>query len=130
LTVTRSPTTGSIGTGSQAVVRVVPKDSGGTYIASGARIYIYSSDTAVVSDSATACTSAGATYYTCTITVADSGTATITVRDSNTAGRSTVSGDVTLAMTFAGTGYTGTIALDKTSYGIGERALLTLTSKD
>ena len=112
-------------------VRVTAKDSGANVIQSGALIYLFSSDTYVVSNygrcSSTSITAA-TSYYACNLTVRDSGTVTLTVGDSTTIAKSVKT--TTLSITVTGSAYTGTAAFDKTSYNIGAPALLTLTVKD
>ncbi|NDC49468.1 MAG: hypothetical protein EBZ61_10400, partial [Micrococcales bacterium] len=78
-------------------------------------------------------------YWYCTGRVFDSGTVTLTIVDSRTI---TANGNSTTAttdavyksapfsVTFAGDANTGTIAFDKTSYNVNEKATLTLTAKD
>jgi len=113
-------------------LKITAKDAGGTVISSGAGLWIYSSDTKVVTNyGAATCTSpaAGAvSYYACNLVIADSGTVTLTVGDSNTVARSVKT--ATLSITVAGNAFTPTVALDKSSYTAGEKAMLTLTAKD
>jgi hypothetical protein len=105
---------------------------GATYATSGAR---RSPALACSYDS----TSSVKGYWYCTGRVYDSGVVTVTIVDSRTM---TASGNVTTAttdavakstafsITYAGNGYTGTIALDKSAYKVSEAATLTLTCKD
>ena len=113
-------------------LKVTAKDAGGSVIGTGANLWIYSSDTKVVTNyGAATCTSpdAGAvSYYACNLVIADSGTVTLTVGDSNTIARSVKT--ATLSVTIAGNAFTPTVAFDKTSYAPGEKAILTLTAKD
>jgi len=67
--------------------------------------------------------------WTCDLTLNDSGTATVYISDSYTQGSAVVNSSA-LTVTVAGTGYTGTAAFDKTTYNVGEKAILTVTSKD
>ena len=67
--------------------------------------------------------------WTCDLAITDSGVATMYVSDSYTSGSATAVSSA-LTITVAGTGYTGTAAFDKASYNIGEKAILTVTSKD
>jgi hypothetical protein len=78
-------------------------------------------------------------YWYCTGRVFDSGTVTLTIVDSRTItanGNSTtnttdaVYKSAAFSVTFAGNANTGTIALDKTTYNVNEKATLTLTAKD
>ncbi len=107
-------------------------EAGATYATSGAR---RSPALACTYDS----TSSVKGYWYCSGRVFDSGTVTVTIVDSRTL---TASGNVTSAtthavassaaysVTFAGSGYTGTAALNKTTYAPAEAATLTLTCKD
>jgi len=79
-----------------------------------------------------ACTSSyQATYakFTCDVPVTDSGTATVYIGDSYTVASSSVI-SAALKITVAGAAYKGTIAADKTNYVAGEKAIITVTSKD
>jgi hypothetical protein len=78
-------------------------------------------------------------YWYCTGRVFDSGTVTLTIVDSRTItanGNSTtdtthaVYKSAAFSVTFAGDANTGTIAFDKTTYNVNEKATLTLTAKD
>jgi len=67
--------------------------------------------------------------WVCDLAAADSGTATIQIGDSLTVATSSATSSA-LTLTVAGTGNTGTITLPKSTYNIGEKAILTVTSKD
>ena len=67
--------------------------------------------------------------WVCDLAAADSGTATIQIGDSLTVATSSATSSA-LTLTVAGTGNTGTVTLPKASYNIGEKAILTVTSKD
>jgi hypothetical protein len=68
--------------------------------------------------------------WVCNIPVTDSGVATtLYIGDSYTA-TSSLKKSQAITLTVAGTGYTGTAAFDKATYNIGEKAILTVTSKD
>jgi len=68
--------------------------------------------------------------WSCDIPATDSGVVTtLYIADSKTAS-SAVKKSQAITLTTAGTGYTGTASFDKTTYNIGEKAILTLTSKD
>jgi len=116
-----------------AALRVTAKDAATNVITSGALIYVYSSDTKVVTNYG-ACTNSGGsvatgkTYYTCDLSFADSGTVTLTVGDSNTVARSVKT--ATISVTVSGNTNTATVALDKSSYTPGEKVILTMTAKD
>ena len=96
--------------------------------------YAISSDTKVISADSlgaySACTySATYTKWICTMNVVDSGTATITIGDSFTVASSTFT-SAALSVKAAGAAFTGTLASDKSSYTAGEKAIITVTSKD
>jgi len=61
--------------------------------------------------------------------VMDSGTATITIGDSYTVASSTIT-SAALTVSAAGAAFTGTLVADKASYTAGEKAVITVTSKD
>ena len=68
--------------------------------------------------------------WSCDIPATESGVVTtLYIADSKTAS-SAVKKSEAMTLTAAGTGYTGTASFDKTTYNIGEKAILTLTSKD
>jgi len=78
-------------------------------------------------------------YWYCQGRVFDTGTVTLTIVDSRTItanGNSTtytthaVYKSAAFSVTFAGDANTGTIAFDKTTYNVNEKATLTLTAKD
>jgi len=119
--------------------------------------YAISSDTSIVASGVASATNTFATntarrnaaltcnydpdnaYWYCTGRVFDSGTVTLTIVDSRTItanGNSTtattdaVYKSAAFSVTFAGDANTGTIAFDKTSYNVNEKATLTLTAKD
>jgi len=128
------------GTGAKSnVIKAYVKDAGGlTYTADD--IYIFSSDTGVVSDSGvtTSCAySVSLGYHQCSFTVVDSGTVNMTVGNAlspTAAATSTkAAGWRSSALEFTITGNTVgafTAAFDKTTYATGDVAILTLTAKD
>jgi len=79
-------------------------------------------------------------YWQCDGAIYDSGTVTLTIVDSRTvtpngsnyltSTTSAVYKSDAFSLTIVGKGYTGTIALDKSTYTVGEAALLTTTCKD
>jgi len=112
-------------------LRVTAKDAAASVIYSGALVYLYSSDTKIVSNYGGRCTTSvvtAKTYYGCDLTLVDSGTVTLTVGDSTTIAKSVKT--ATISVTVAGNAFTPTVALDKTSYTPGEKAILTMTAKD
>jgi len=140
------------GTDAAGAISFVAKDSTGNAINGSntqyrtgypAGFYLVGSDSTVVGKGATAvdrgagstawykaCTyNSVSTRWDCTVPVTDSGTATVYIADSTTVG-SALKTSQALSITVAGTGYTGTMALNKATYNVGEDALLTLTCKD
>jgi len=96
-------------------------------------VFAYSSDTAIVSDTATTCTySAVTTYYHCSLTGVAAGTATITIGNVATGiGNATVKGDKTASVTVQSKGAaTLSLAFDKASYAPGERGFIYISAKD
>jgi hypothetical protein len=132
-------------------LRAVIKDAAGTAIRTGT-VYIYASDTKVVTSGAgstnetqytqvaspkrgngVACTDGYSTtlgYWTCSLTVGDTGTAEITIRDSYSVAGSTWS-STPITLTGHGTAVNSvTVAFDKATYAAGEKATITITVKD
>ena len=98
-------------------------------------------DTKVVSGTATvagatpsyvACSTYNATAsrWECSPTILESGTVSVVIADSYTAASSVATVSAALTITAAGSGYKGTITSDKTTYVVGEKAMITLTQKD
>ena len=119
------------------------KDSGGNVLSAGT-VYVFSSDTkiagsvpttAVFGQTGHRCTTftgtSSATYrLSCGITLTDTGVVTLTVGDSWTvAGSSWTSTPVELTIT-GNTVASATVAFDKATYAPGERAVITITTKD
>ena len=101
--------------------------------ATGTGVFAYSSDTAIVSDTATTCTySADTTYYHCSLTGVAAGTAIITIGNvSSGIGNATVKGDKTASVTVQSKGAaTLSLAFDKASYTPGERGFIYISAKD
>jgi len=141
----------SVAVGNTSTISAIVRDSGPNALTTGT-VYVYASDTKVVTTGATstnatqytqlaagvrgntsnACTTYSTTTsrWTCDVTVGDTGTATIVLRDSWTVAASTwVSNEITLT----GLGNTAaafTVAFDKSSYNAGEAAVLTITGTD
>jgi hypothetical protein len=115
-------------------LRVVPKDSGGNFISSSARIYLYSSDTSILNMNGTACTdgsSATQGYYACNLSGwMKPGSVTVTVRDSSTVALSTASVKAETTVVTVNRPETVTIAFDKRTYTPGEKATITITVTD
>jgi len=115
-------------------LRVVPKDSGGNFISSNARIYIYSSDTSILNMNGTACTDGSAStqgYYACSLSGwMKPGTVTLTVRDSSTVALSTAAVKAETSIVTVNRPETVTVSFDKRSYTPGEKATITITVTD
>jgi len=128
------PTGSAINLADGGSVKVYPKDAASVAVASDTKhgVYLYSSDTKVVSNYGTSCTFSGVAtlgYASCALTVVDSGTVTITVRDSATVATSAFSA-TSATLTIAGAAYKGTITSDKSTYVPGEAMKFTVTSTD
>jgi len=116
---------------SQTAVKALVKDSGGNKLAGTTKVYAFSSDTKVISDSGTAC-SYDTTYamHSCSLTFVDTGTATITLRDASGVAASTIA-STALSFTVRGTKVASvTASFDKATYAPGEKAILTVVTKD
>ena len=117
-------------------VWVKATDANGNSVTSPATstgVFAYSSDTAIVSDTATTCTySADTTYYHCSLTGVAAGTAIITIGNvSSGIGNATVKGDKTASVTVQSKGAaTLSLAFDKASYTPGERGFIYISAKD
>ena len=120
----------SVSTSAQVAVKALVKDSGGNKLTSGT-IYAYSSDTKIISDSATACTySTTYAMHSCSLTFVDTGTATITLRDASGVTASTIA-STALSFTVRGASVAKvTASFDKATYAPGEKAILTVVTKD
>jgi len=145
----------SVAVGTTTNLLAVVKDAGGNALKSGT-VYVYASDTKVVSSGATStdaaqftqlaagvkktvtdaaasgkCTNYDSTLglFSCSVTINDTGTATLVLRDSWTVAASTF---VSSALTVKGVGKAASYAItfDKASYNAGEQALITITGKD
>ena len=128
------------GTTSGALKAWVKDANGGTFTGS---VYLFSSDTSVISESATACSySTSLGYHSCAITAAgiagkETGTATVVVRNTSTLGAAATA---TAAATWTSSALSWTVrgakiqsftaTFDKATYGPGEKAILTITAKD
>jgi hypothetical protein len=126
----------SVGSNSNAVLGKATDANGAIVVANalgGAGVYAYSSNTAVVSDSGTACVySAALGQHTCALTGVTAGTATITLRNSGTAGAaSTVSSTEVMTGTVS-TNAPATLqmAFDKATYAPGEKGYLKIWAND
>jgi len=126
---TLSDTSAVVANGNTGYFSAAVKDSASNSITSGS-VYIYSSDTAVISESATACSAGGSGSFICGFTAVDTGTATIVVRDSSTVSTSTWT-SAALTVRVSGSKIQSiTATFDKTTYAPGEKAILTITAKD
>jgi len=126
----------TVGSNSNAVLGKSTDANGQTVIANStgaAGVWAYSSNTAVVSDSGTACTySATLGQHTCSLTGVTAGTATITLRNSATAGTaSTVSSTEVISVTVvSNTPATLKMEFDKATYAPGEKGFLKIWAVD
>ena len=128
------------GTTSGALKAWVKDSVGGTFTGT---VYLFSSDTGVISESATACSySSTLGYHSCTITAGgakgkETGTATVVVRNTSTLGAAV---SATTAATWTSSALSWTVrgtkiqsftaTFDKATYGPSEKAILTITAKD
>jgi len=126
--------TNTLSVGSNAAV-VLGKatDALGNTVGSATAVYAYSSNTAIVSDSGTACTY-NSTYqiHECALTGVAAGTATITLRNSGTTGAAaTVSSTEAISVT-VNTLPAAALKMEfnKTSYAPGEKGTLTIWAVD
>ena len=128
LSVTPVSTTLATGSNANALI-VVAKDSSGNWINSAANIYLFSDNTSVVTETATAgCTAVAASQYAvCTLTGGVAGTANVMV--GSTAGKLLPSAAIAVRVT---TNPVASIAItsNKTSYLPGEKAYIRVTAKD
>jgi len=126
----------SVGSNSNAVLGKATDANGAVVVANAlgtSGVFAYSSNTAVVSDSGTACTySAALVTHVCALTGVSAGTATITLRNSATAGAaSTVSSTEVITVTVStASPATLQMAFNKTSYVPGEKGYLTIWAND
>jgi len=117
-------------------VWVKATDANGNNVTSPATstgVFAYSSDTAIVSDTATTCTyNSTTTYYHCSLTGVAAGTATITIGNVATGiGNATVKGDKTASVTVQSKGAaTLSLTFDKASYAPAERGFIYISAKD
>ena len=132
---TKALNTLSVGSNANAVLGKAT-DANGNSVGADATstgVYAYSSNTAVVSDSGTACTY-DPTYliHKCTLTGVAAGTANITLRNSSTAGAaSTVNSAEVIAVTVnANAAATLKMEFNKTSYAPGEKGYLIISALD
>jgi len=129
---TKVANTLSLGSNSDVVLGKAT-DASGFVVGTATAVYAYSSNTAIVSDSGTAC-SYDSTYqiHKCALTGVAAGTATITLRNSGTAGAaSTVSSTEAISVTVsAGTAATLKMEFDKATYSPGEKGYLKVWAVD
>jgi len=117
-------------------VWVKATDANGNNVTSPATstgVFAYSSNTAIVSDTATTCTyNSTTTYYHCSLTGVAAGTADITIGNVATGiGNATVKGDKTASVTVLSKGAaTLSLTFDKASYAPGERGFIYISAKD
>jgi len=129
---TKVTNTLSVGSNS-AVVLGKATDSAGNTVGSATAVYAYSSNTAIVSDSGTACTY-NSTYqiHECTLSGVAAGAATITLRNSGTTGAAaTVSSTEAISVTVNPNPAAALkMEFNKTSYAPGEKGTLSIWAVD
>ena len=126
---TLSDTSAVVANGNTGYFSAAVKDSASNSITSGT-VYVYSSDTAVISESATACSAGGNGSFICGFTAVDTGTATLVVRDSSTVSTSTWTSAAVSVRVSGSKIQSITATFDKATYAPGEKAILTITAKD
>jgi len=129
---TKVANTMSLGSNDQVVLGKAT-DASGFVVGTSTSVYAYSSNTAIISDSGTACTY-DSTYliHKCALTGVAAGTATITLRNSGTAGAaSTVSSTEAISVTVRSTSAaTLKMEFDKATYNPGEKGYLKVWALD
>jgi hypothetical protein len=130
INLTLSDTSSVIAMGTTGYLTASVKDPSYNAVGAGT-IWLWSSDTSIVSESATACTlQAGNSTFRCPITAVDTGTVTLVARDSSTIAKSeTVSVGVTVRVSGSKI-QSITATWDKATYRPGEIGVLTITAKD
>ena len=129
---TKATNTLSLGSNSSAVLGKAT-DATGLTVGSATAVYAYSSNTAIVSDSGTACTyNATWQIHECALTGVAAGTANITLRNSATAGAAaTVNSTETIAVTVnSNSAATLKMEFDKATYAPGEKGVLKVWAVD
>jgi hypothetical protein len=130
-TIVASVATSVIGAGDNtAAITAVAKDANGNIW--GGTLYEYSSNTSIMSDSATACSYVAAnSRHECTITGVAAGTGTITLRNTATTDQATTVSSNAVSMTVStSAAATVKLAWDKATYAPGEKATLVVTVLD
>jgi hypothetical protein len=129
---TKKTNTLSLGSNASAVLGKATDTLANT-VGSATAVYAYSSNTAVVSDSGTACTyNSTWQIHECALTGVAAGTANITLRNSGTAGAAaTVSSTETIAVTVnSNAAATLKMEFDKATYAPGEKGRLLVWALD
>jgi len=117
------------------VVSGVAKDSNGTISSASTAVYAYSSNTAVVSDTGTACTwNAALSRHDCTLTGVAAGTATITLKNTATGtaavGATVLSTEVITVTVNPNPASKLVMAFNKPTYAPGEKAYILVSAVD
>jgi len=129
ITLTLSDTSSVVAKGTTGYVSATVKDAAGNSITTGS-IWLWSSDTSIVSETASACAAGGNGTFRCAFTAVDTGTVTLVARDSSTIGKSeTVSVGVSVRVSGEKLQKV-TATFDKATYRPGEVAVLTITGYD
>jgi hypothetical protein len=129
---TKATNTLSLGSNSSAVLGKAT-DANGNTVGSATAVYAYSSNTAVVSDSGTACVyNTTWQIHECALTGVTAGTATITLRNSGTAGAAaTVNSTEAISVTVnASPAASLKMEFTKATYVPGEKATLNIWAVD
>jgi len=144
-----SDSTVAVGQSSVTVIGYVNDSAGNPYTNTTKSVYVYASDTKVVTGAlstdsaqftqraaglvgaATACSySSTLGYFSCGLTIADTGTASITLRDSWTVAASTWTSNAVTLTSLGVVAKAYTVTFDKATYNVGERAVITITGTD
>ena len=130
---TKATNTLSVGAGNTSAVLGKATDASGITVGSATAVYAYSSNTAIVSDSGTACTyNSTWQIHECTLTGVAAGTATITLRNSGTAGAAaTVSSTEAISVTVnSNPAASLKMEFDKATYAPGAKGYLKVWAVD
>ena len=123
--------TSVIGAGATSnVISGTATDANGNVVASATAVYAYSDNTAVISDSGTACVYSS-TYKThfCSLTGISAGTANITLRNTTAYPATVLSSAIKVTVNTKSVA-SAKLSFDKASYTAGEKAILSVTAYD
>jgi hypothetical protein len=113
---------------SELAVLGVALDSNKNSLGADTELYIYSSDTSVISNYGTACSTFNTTFgaVLCTLTGVKNGTANITLRDASTVALSTVASNAVAIKVNLNPAATATMSFNKATYAANEKATVTI----